>query len=182
MRWTESIDIEATSEQVLPAVADEHRLMQWSAWPAATGYTCSVDGDGVSPGSAIVFRDAAGREQGRQRLQRARADLVEYRLTNRGPGGREMTPEVDFRLQPLDGGRTRVHLDFRATPPLPTPLRQLAELAMSRRVRALHVEDLRLLKLHVEGDATARPGSTSGDGAAGDGAAGGGAAGGGAAA
>lgn len=153
MEWTESIDIEAAPGRVLPAVADENRLVQWSAWPAATGYRCEVEGDGVSPGSAIVFRDPAGVEQGRQRLHRSVADRVEYRLTNRGPGGRQMTPEVDFRLDPLPGGRTRVHLDFRATPPLPVPLRQVAELVMSRRVRALHVEDLRLLKLHVEGGA-----------------------------
>ena len=77
-------------------------------------------------------------------------DRIEYRLRNRGPAGREMTPEVDFRLDDLDGTRTRVHLDFRATAPLPPGARQLAELVLGRRVRRLHVEDLRLLKLHVE--------------------------------
>lgn len=68
MKWTESIDVDAPLKQVQRAVADEHQLMHWSAWPAATGYTCSVDGDGTTVGSEIVFRDPAGTEQGRQRL------------------------------------------------------------------------------------------------------------------
>ncbi len=150
MEWTESIVIDRPLPVVHRAVADEHELMQWSAWPKATGYTCAVDGDGRSTGSAIVFRDRTGVEQGRQRLTSVEPDRIEYRLRNRGPAGREMTPEVDFRLDDLDGTRTRVHLDFRATAPLPPGARQLAELVLGRRVRRLHVEDLRLLKLHVE--------------------------------
>jgi hypothetical protein len=43
-----------------------------------------------------------------------------------------------------------VHLDFRATAPLPPGARQIAELLLGRRVRRLHVEDLELLKAHVE--------------------------------
>jgi hypothetical protein len=68
-----------------------------------------------------------------------------------------MTPEVDFRLEALDDTRTRVHPAFRATPPLPPGARQLAELLLGRRVRRLHVEDLVLLKAHVE-STTTRPG------------------------
>jgi len=151
MRWTESITVDRPTAQVHAAIADEHELLAWSAWPRATGYRCAVEGDGRSPGSAIVFRDADGVEQGRQRLARVEPDRVEYRLRNRGPRGREMTPEVDFRLEPLDDARTRVHLDFRATAPLPPGARQVAELLLGRRVRRLHVEDLRLLKAHVEG-------------------------------
>ena len=124
--------------------------MQWSAWPEATGYSCSVEGDGRSPGSEIVFRDRAGVVQGRQRLVRATDDRVEYRLRNRLPGGREMAPEVDFRIEDLGGGRARVHLDFRAGPPLPPGPRQLAGLVAGQRVRALHVRDLEQLKAHVE--------------------------------
>ena len=61
-----------------------------------------------------------------------------------------MTPEVDFRLEDLGDSRTRVHLDFRASAPLPVGLRQLAEAVIGRRVRALHVLDLQQLKAHVE--------------------------------
>lgn len=61
-----------------------------------------------------------------------------------------MTPEADFRFDEIGPSRTRVHLDFRNRVPLPTPLRQLAEAVVGRKVRALHVEDLRLLKAHVE--------------------------------
>lgn len=157
MRWTESIDIDAPPGRVRPALADEHQVVAWSAWPAATGFVCEIDGDGTSVGSSIVMRDASGTEQGRQRLASVTEDRVEYRLSNRGPGGRTMTPEVDFRVEPLASGRTRVHLDFRATPPVPQPLRALVELVMSRKVRALHVEDLRLLKAHVEGASAPAP-------------------------
>jgi hypothetical protein len=137
-------------EQVQRAVADEHEVMRWSAWPQATGFTCSVDGDGRSVGSAIVFQDRKGVEQGRQRLAAVSPGRVEYRLRNRGPGGREMTPEVDFRLEEAGPSATRVHLDFRAAAPLPAGVRQLAEALLGRRVRALHVKDLELLKAHVE--------------------------------
>jgi len=137
MRWTESIDIGRPLPQVQRAIADEHQLMQWSAWPAATGYTCSVDGDGTSIGSAIVFRNSAGVEQGRQQLTSVAPQRVEYRLRNRGPAGRDMTPEVDFRLEELTPGTTRVHLDFRNQVPLPPPLRQLAGLVIGRKVQAL---------------------------------------------
>ena len=63
VEWTENIVVDRPLEQVHHAVADEHELMQWSAWPEATGYTCAVDGDGRSTGSAIVFRDRRGVER-----------------------------------------------------------------------------------------------------------------------
>lgn len=150
MNWTESIVVDRPLDEVQAAIADEHALMAWSAWPEATGFTCAVDGDGRSPGSAIVFRDGKGVEQGRQRLVSAGPRRVEYRLHNRGPFGRPMTPEVDYRLEPVDAGRTRVHLDFRATVPLPPGPRHLVELLLGRRVRRLHVVDLQQLKEHVE--------------------------------
>lgn len=145
-----SIDINRPAVQVQQAIADERELMQWSAWPAATGYTCAVDGDGTSIGSAIVFRDGEGVEQGRQHLTEVTATRVEYRLRNRGPVGRDLTPEVDFRIETLGPTTTRVHLDFRNQVPLPPPLRQIASRIIGRKVRALHVEDLRLLKQHLE--------------------------------
>jgi uncharacterized membrane protein len=150
VQWTESIVVDRPREQVHRAIADEHELMARSAWPAATGYTCAVDGDGRSPGSAIVFTDRDGVEQGRQRLAEVRPDRVAYRLRNRGPGGRDVTPEVDFRLEDLDGSRTRVHLDFRNSVPLPPGARHVAEFVLGRRVRRLHVQDLVQLKQHVE--------------------------------
>ena len=150
MQWSESIMVDRPLHQVQEAIADEHELMRWSAWPQATGFSCAVDGDGRSLGSAIVFTDRRGVEQGRQCLIMVAPSRVEYRLRNRGPGGREMTPEVDFRLEDAGRSRTRVHLDFRAAAPLPAGVRQLAEALLGRRVRALHVKDLELLKAHVE--------------------------------
>ena len=153
MQWTESIIVDRPAPQVFAAIADEHELMRWSAWPEATGFSCAVDGDGTSIGSQIVFTSPAGEEQGRQTLTRVEPGrLVEYRLANRGPRGRTMRPEVDFRLEPAgdSGTSTVVHLDFRNEVPLPPGVRHVADALIGRRIRALHAEDLRLLKRHVE--------------------------------
>jgi len=151
MKWSESIVIDRPVDQVWRAVADAHQLLEWSAWPEATGYSCAIEGDGRATGSAIVFTDRKGVVQGRQVLTMVDRRRVSYRLRNRGPAGREMRPELDFALDDLDGGRTRVRLDFRASVPLPPGLRHAVEAAMGRRVRALHVKDLAQLKRHVEG-------------------------------
>lgn len=150
MKWSESITIDRPVGEVRRAVADEHELLRWSAWPEATGYTCAIEGDGRSIGSTIVFTDRRGTVQGRQVLHAVDGHTVEYRLRNRGPGGREMTPHVLYRFDDLDGARTRVHLDFEAVAPLPPGLRHLVEAVMGRRVRRLHVKDLQQLKGHLE--------------------------------
>lgn len=150
VRWTESVVIEGPIARVRQAVADENELLQWSAWPEATGYTCRIEGDGRSVGSAIVFSDAEGTVQGRQVLQSVDENAVDYRMRNRGPGGRDMTPHVRYLLDDIDGGRTRVRLDFDATAPLPPGVRHVVEAFMGRRVRRLHVKDLAQLKAHVE--------------------------------
>lgn len=152
MSWTLAIDIDAAASEVREAIADENVVMEWSAWPEATGLSCAVEsGDGTTVGSEIVFRNPAGAEQGRQRLTAVDASHVEYRLDNRGPFGRRMTPELDFDLAPLAPKRTRVTLIFRAAVPLAPGARHLVESVMARRVRRLHEEDLRRLKAHVEG-------------------------------
>lgn len=150
MEWSESIRIDAPVDRVRAAVLEGEQLLQWSAWPEATGYTCRIEGDGRSIGSAIVFSDDKGVEQGRQVLTAADDHEVAFRLRNRGPGGREMTPHVRFRFDDIDGARTRVHLDFHATVPLPPGPRHLVEAVMGRRVHRLHIKDLHNLKEHVE--------------------------------
>ena len=150
MEWTETVDVERPLALVREAVLDQQQLMQWSAWPQATGFTCAVQGDGRSPGSQVVFRDRAGTVQGRQTITEVGATVVRNRLANRAPFGREITPEVVFRLEELGSERTRVHLEFRGRAPLPAPLRQLAEVPLGRWVRRLHVRDLAQLKEHVE--------------------------------
>lgn len=160
MRWTESVLVDAPMASVHASIADEHELMAWSAWPAATGFVCAVEvGDGRSVGSEFVFRDAKGVEKGRQRLSEVSPTLVAYRLENQGPGGRTIRPEVDFTLADQGGGATRVTLDFRAELPLPPGLRQVAQAVAGRRLRALHRKDLAQLKAHVERAATPPPGA-----------------------
>ncbi len=149
MRWTESVYIERPVDVVFDAVLDQNVLMQWSAWPEATGYTCKVDGDGRSVGSSIVFVNADGAEQGRQWITGVDGHVVRNRLRNRVSKNRYTEPTVDFRVEP-EGSGTRVFLDFDITPPVPRPMRPLANRYLTRKVRPLHVEDLRRLKALVE--------------------------------
>jgi carbon monoxide dehydrogenase subunit G len=149
MDWTESIYIEQAPERVLEAIRDQHVLMQWSAWPEATGYTCAVEGDGRSVGSQIVFRDSHGVEQGRQRITAVEDNAVRNKMRNRGPRGTWVEPTVDFRVEPRGQG-SLVHLDFEVTPPVPRFLHPVANRYLSRSIRPLHVEDLRRLKALAE--------------------------------
>lgn len=149
MRWTESIHIDKPVDTVFNAVLDQNVLMQWSAWPEATGYSCRVDGDGRSVGSEIVFVGKDGSEQGRQRISAIDGRVVKNALWSNGPRGRKVEPTVDFRVEP-DGAGTRVFLDFEVTPPVPRPLRPIANRYIKHTVQPLHVEDLRRLKALVE--------------------------------
>lgn len=150
VKWTESIFIDRPKATVYRAVLDQNTLMKWSAWPAATGYTCRVEGDGITPGSQIVFTDEDGKEQGRQTLTSADGTTVRNVMRNRGPGGRDIEPKVDFRVEAVDAETTRVSLDFDVDPPVPAPLRPVAKLWLTRRIRPLHVKDLQQLKDLVE--------------------------------
>ncbi len=151
--WSESIDIDRPAEEVHNAVLDQQVLMKWSAWPEATGYSCAVDGDGTTPGSSIVFTSPTGEEMGRQTIVQVTDTTVSNQLRNRGPGGRVIEPEVDFRVEPLGRYRSRVLLDFRITPPVPAPLRPIARLFLNLRIRPLHRADLKNLKRLLESEA-----------------------------
>ena len=150
MQWTRSIVVERPLAQVQEAIADEHRLMEWSAWPEATGYHCAVDGDGRL--------DRLRHRVPRLHRRRARAAAPDeggarpgrVPPAQRRPRRAGHDPEVDFRLERVDETRTYVHLDFRAAAPLPVGVRQVVELLLGRRVRRLHDEDLERLKVHVE--------------------------------
>ncbi len=148
--WTETIVIRRPKTEVYPAVHDQNTLMEWSAWPAATGFRCRVEGDGVTPGSQIVFSDSDGVEQGRQTLLSADGTVVRNKMKNRGPGGRDIEPQVDFRVEEVDAKTTRVSLDFDVQPPVPAPLRPIAKIWLSRNIRPLHVKDLEQLRDLVE--------------------------------
>ena len=150
MKWIEAIDIQAPLDVVHRAVLDQHTLMQWSAWPEATGYTCRVDGDGQSPGSQIVFTDPKGVEQGRQTLVSANDRIIRNTMRNRGPGGRWVTSLVDFHIDPITEGRTRVSLAFEVEPPVPRLVKLLANRWLRRSIRPLHIKDLQQLKDLVE--------------------------------
>ena len=150
IEWSERVDINRPPEEVLNAVRDQRILMEWSAWPQATGYTCAVDGDGTTAGSSIVFTSPAGEEMGRQTITETTATTVRNRLRNRGPGGRIIEPEIDFHVEPLGPGRSRVRLDFRIKPPLPVFLHPVARFFLDRRIRPLHRADLDNLKNLLE--------------------------------
>lgn len=149
MQWTESVYISQDPAEVFDAIRDQHTLMEWSAWPQATGFTCAVDGDGRSIGSEIVFTSPDGQEQGRQTITAIEDGLVRNRLRNRGPRGTWVEPSVDFRVEP-EGDGTRVYLDFDIQPPVPRLLHPIANRYLKRTIRPLHVEDLRRLKQLAE--------------------------------
>jgi hypothetical protein len=155
VRWAESVDIEAPAERVLPALADKRQVVAWSA---ATGFACEIDGDGTSVGSSMVMRDASGREQGRQRLAAVGAHRLECRLSNRGSRGAD--DDAGGR-RPRGAAGGRAHPGAPGLPGHPAPSRNrcapLRKLVVARRVRASHVEDLRLLKGHVKGSARRHP-------------------------
>jgi hypothetical protein len=150
LRWSESIHIDSSPDAVLEAMLDQHKVIEWSAWPDATGYQCAVFGDGRSVGSEIVFSDPAGKHMGRQRITEVGKNIVRNTMRNRGPGGRWVEPLVDFRVE-SDGEGTRAYLDFEVLPPVPKILRPLAHRYLKKTIRPVHVEDLRRLKLFVEG-------------------------------
>lgn len=163
MQWTETMTIDAPVDLVRAAVRDQHHVMAWSAWPEATGFTCSVEGDATSVGSQIVFRDQAGTVQGRQRIvdvtDDRRTRTVVNQLENRGPFGRTIRPRVDFRTTAVGADRTEVALHFDVESPFPPPLWQLVGVGVRRWVRGLHRKDLAQLKTYVE---SAADGSTVG--------------------
>lgn len=157
MQWIESITIDRPKATVYAAVVDQHVLMQWSAWPEATGFTCRVEGDGTSPGSQIVFSDAEGVVQGRQTLLSEDGTLVRNQMKNRGPRGRDIEPRVDFRVEELGPTSTRVSLEFEVEPPVPALLKPIAARWLTKSIRPLHVKDLEQLKALVERDAESSP-------------------------
>lgn len=150
MQWVESIIVARPKAEVYAAVVDQRVLMQWSAWPEATGFTCRVDGDGTSPGSMIVFSDADGVEQGRQTLLDEDGTLVRNQMRNRGPRGQYIEPRVDFRVEAVSDSSTRVSLEFEVEPPVPSLLKPIAARWLTRSIRPLHVKDLEQLKALVE--------------------------------
>lgn len=157
MQWVESIIIERPKAEVYRAVVDQNVLMQWSAWPEATGFTCRVEGDGTSAGSQIVFSDSHGVVQGRQTLLTEDGTLVRNQMKNRGPRGRDIEPRVDFRVEELSPSRTKVSLEFEVEPPVPAVLKPIAARWLTKSIRPLHVKDLEQLKALVERSAEGSP-------------------------
>lgn len=148
-RWRETIHIDSDPKTVFEAMLDQHKVIQWSAWPEATGYRCEVSGDGRSVGSEIAFCDRSGKHMGRQRITEVGQTVVRNRMRNRGPGRRWVEPAVDFQVEP-EGDGTRAHLEFELDPPAPRILLPLAHRYLQRSIRPVHVEDLRRLKRFVE--------------------------------
>lgn len=134
-------------EELRPLVSEGDQILEWSAWMEATGYTCSTTGASGEVGSAIEFRNPAGRLQGTQTLTRLTSDQALHQLTAKN-GPFTLRPTVLFRLRALDPARTEVALDF--DNPMPVPLRVLAKLGLERWVRRLHRKDLEQLKAYAE--------------------------------
>ncbi|MBE9140183.1 hypothetical protein IQ254_23790 [Nodosilinea sp. LEGE 07088] len=61
VRYSEKIVINAPVEQVYDNIRLQERLMLWSAWPEATGSTCSLENEDGSVGARTVFFDQGKR-------------------------------------------------------------------------------------------------------------------------
>lgn len=150
MEWTDAITVDRPDTQVFLAISDLHEVGHWWAPVAASGGTCSIQGDGTSSGSALILRDGRGIEQGRLQLVSARLDRVEFRQLSHGPGRRAVDAGLAYRLQDVGASATIVMCDVHVQTRLPAGLRRLAESRLDRHLRAARIRELRQLKAHVE--------------------------------
>ncbi|MDX2009795.1 MAG: hypothetical protein SFW67_06385 [Myxococcaceae bacterium] len=151
--YSEVIEVAAPSSQVYDDIRLQERLMQWSAWPAATRSTCAVDvsrakgGRDGEVGARTVFL-SGGKPSGFQEIVSLTPGTeVVLTLTSPGP---PHTPRLTFEVMPLGPASTRVTMHFRNE--FPRPFNAVWHLGgLSRWVRKLHLDDLAGLKRFSEG-------------------------------
>ncbi|MEM6863337.1 MAG: SRPBCC family protein [Myxococcota bacterium] len=150
MAYTETIEIDASANQLYDDIRLQERLMRWSAWPKETGSQCAVDpgpkGADGREGARTVFI-MNGKPVGHQRIERL-ADGRTITMSLEGPGPPHR-PSMTFEVEPLDAGRSRVHLRF--VNELPRPFNAIWRFAgLSAWTRKTHRKDLEGLKAFAE--------------------------------
>lgn len=154
VRYTETLTIDAPARVLYDNTRLQTRLMQWSAWPGATGSTCALENTDGDVGARTVFF-SKGQRFGHQEVTRLvdapaadpeAALAVELAIVSKGPPQKPVLV-VDF--VPVSATRTRVSLHFTNT--LARPFHVVLRAAgMVRWTRRMHVKDLQGLKRYSE--------------------------------
>ena len=147
VRYSEKIVVDAPLKQVYDNIRWQEKLMQWSAWPEATGSTCSVENSDGSVGARTVFFNK-GKRFGHQEIIGLKPNTkVSMTLVDDGP--LKHTPYLDFDLRALSDTRTEVTLHFINTyyRPFHVPAKLFG---IVKWVRHLQIKDLEGLKTYSE--------------------------------
>ena len=147
IHYSEKIVIAAPVEQVYDNIRCQADLMKWSAWPEATGSTCSLENPDGSVGARTVFFNK-GKRFGHQEIIALEPNKkVSLTLVDSGP--LKHTPYLDFDLQALSNRQTEVTLTFNNT--YQKPFQVPAKLfGVVKWVRSLLIKDLEGLKTYSE--------------------------------
>jgi len=147
VRYTETLDIAAETDEVYDHIRFQQRLMRWSAWPSETGSDCACEGIDGEVGARTSFFTKKGERFGFQEVTAlVPGRRIEMVLKSKGPPQR---PKLAFDLQVLADGRTRVDLQFdnQIARPFNVLLRVIG---VVRWTRDMHRKDLRGLKAYAE--------------------------------
>jgi uncharacterized protein YndB with AHSA1/START domain len=148
VRYSEKIAVDAPIEQVYDNIRLQERLMQWSAWPEATGSTCSLENTDGEVGARTVFFNQGKRFGHQEIIDLKTNQKVSMTLVNSGP--LKHTPYLDFDLHPISESKTEVRLNFVNT--YHRPFQVPAKLfGIVKWTRALQIKDIEGLKKYSEG-------------------------------
>lgn len=147
VRYSERIVVNAPIERVYDNIRLQEKLMQWSAWPAETGSTCTVENADGGVGARTVFFNK-GKRFGHQEIIGLKPNAkVSMTLVDSGP--LKHTPYLDFDLRTLSKTQTEVILSFNNT--YHRPFHVPAKLfGVVKWVRELQIKDLEGLKNYSE--------------------------------
>lgn len=147
VRYTESIDVNASVEKLYDLIRFQEHLMRWSAWPSETGSACVCEGVDGEVGARTVFFTGKDERFGHQEVTALEPNRrVELTLTGKGP---PQKPKLTFELVPITPARTRVHAHFENE--IARPFNVVMRVAgVVRWTRGMHRKDLGGLKRYVE--------------------------------
>ena len=147
VRYSEQIIVNAPIKQVYDNIRLQADLMQWSAWPEATGSTCSVENIDGTVGARTVFFSKGKRFGHQEIIDLEPNHKVSMTLVNDGP--LKHTPYLDFDLRTISDSQTEVTLQFVNTyqRPFQVPAKLLG---IVKWTRELQIKDLEGLKTYSE--------------------------------
>lgn len=147
VRYSEKIIVNAPISQVYDNIRLQERLMLWSAWPEATGSTCSLENADGHVGARTVFFNKGERFGHQEIIALDLNQKVSMTLVNSGP--LKHTPYLDFHLNAISKDQTEVTLKFVNTyqKPFQVPAKLLGIVKWTHN---LQLKDLEGLKNYSE--------------------------------